>query len=99
MGHFSSTDSELGPFASRASNRKPQQRVPSTWAAIAMSLTGFLCRCALLIIPKKEKDYVDPSSLPASSNNHVAMHTSWSGSGASGYSLLAPVYLLLHHHS
>lgn len=55
-----------------------------------MSLAGFLCRCALLIIPKKEKDYVDPSSLPAPSNNHAAMHTSWcTRSGASGCDLLA----------
>jgi hypothetical protein len=64
----------------------------STWAAIAMSLAGFLCRCALLIIPKKEKDYVDPSSLPAPSNNRAAMHTSWCTSGASGCGLLALVY-------
>jgi hypothetical protein len=87
---ISSTDSELGRFASRASNRKPQQRVP--WAAMAMSLAGFLCRCDLLIRPKKEKDYVDPSSLPAPGNNHAAMDTSWCRSGASACGLLALVY-------
>jgi hypothetical protein len=64
----------------------------TSWAVIAMSLLGFLCRCALLIRPKKEKDYVDPSSLPAPSNNHAAMHTSWCRSGTSGCGLLALVY-------
>jgi hypothetical protein len=53
---------------------------------------GFLCRCALLIRPKKEKDNVDPSSLSAPSNNHAARHTSWCRSGASGCGLLVTVY-------
>jgi hypothetical protein len=62
----------------------------STWAAIAMSIAGFLCRCALLIIPKKENDYVDTysSSLPAPSNNHAAMHTSWCRSGCGLFALV-----------
>lgn len=64
----------------------------SAWAAMAMSLAGFLCRCDLLIRPKKEKDYVDPSSLPAPGNNHAAMDTSWCRSGASTCGLLALVY-------
>jgi hypothetical protein len=66
----------------------------SAWAAMAMTLAGFLRTCALLIRPKKEKDYVDPSSLPAPGNNHPAMHTSWCRSGASGcgFKLLALVY-------
>jgi hypothetical protein len=51
--------------------------------------------CALLIIPKKEKDYVDPSSLLAPCNSHATTHTSWCGSGVSGCGLLA----LVHHHS
>jgi hypothetical protein len=64
----------------------------SAWAAMAMSLAGFLCRCDLLIRPKKEKDHVDPSSLPAPGNNHAAMHTSWCRSGVSACGLLALVY-------
>ena len=89
----SSTDSELGRFASPASSFEQKTRATSsTWATIAMSLAGFLCRCAVLIRPKKEKDYVDPTSLPASSNNLAAMHTSWCRSGASGCGLLALVY-------
>jgi hypothetical protein len=64
----------------------------STRAAIAMSLAGFLCRCALLIRPKKEKDYVDPSSLSAPSHNYAARHTSWCRSGASDCGLLVTVY-------
>jgi hypothetical protein len=89
---ISSTDSELGRFASPASNRK-LTATGSTWVAMAMSLAGFLFRRALLIIPKKEKDYVDPSSLPAPCNSHATTHTSWCRSGVSGYGLLA----LVHH--
>ncbi len=72
--------------------RTENRATGSTWAAIAMSLVGFLCRRALLIRPKKGKDYVDPSSLPAPSNNHAAMHTSWCRNGAPGCGLLALVY-------
>jgi hypothetical protein len=90
---ISSTDSELGRFASPASSFEQKTGATgSTWAAIAMSLAGFLCRCAILIRPKKEKDYVDPTSLPAPSNNLAAMHTSWCRSGASGCGLFALVY-------
>jgi hypothetical protein len=53
---------------------------------------GFLCRRALLIRPKKDKDHVDPSSLPAPSTNHPAMHTTLCMCGASGSGSLALVY-------
>jgi len=64
----------------------------STWAAMAMSLAGFLCGYALLIRPKNEKDCVDPSSLPAPNNSLAVMYTRWCRSGASGCGLLAVVY-------
>ena len=90
MGHFLYR-LRLGSASLRVL-RTENPATGSTWAAIAMSLTGFLYRCAILIRPKKEKDYVDLSSLQAPGNNRVAMHTGWCRCGASGRGLLALVY-------